>query len=454
MSGEGLLKGLFGAAPLCVGLIAGGGGQPCIAREDLSRVIITGDCVRRDAVMREAVLRVAGAGDLPLTIDFTGVFRPLARFIPQLRVHRIGSRSALSPFSGGDQASAKVAALSVQEFYGLSRDERIYLEKALEAAHAGGDACPGFRSIRDRLLEAEAEAHPREGSKIEALRHVLWELETGAVGLAIKSGAGKAMRAPASVDLSEIPEPRGRGLMGATALLRAVGWGATAIAVDRADWLIPRGASREFGFAMEESLLKAGAGGAVVLLGAPSARALPEWLTEGATARIECGGIWEQPAGARRSVQGDRQGHISALAQVRRLPQQVLLEFRETGFQEMGGGDLDAHMEALGEESGPLKAPASGTTILEGIFAERRALIYATEVLTLVKGGRIPVDAVARRSGAALRRIVRALQKRFLIVEQADAAGAYWYRLTKAGEKALAEIEERGASKDESETDV
>lgn len=447
MSGEGLLKALLGEAPLRAGFLAGGGGQPCLSRGDLSRAIVVGGGWRRDAVMREAVLRVAGAGDLPLMIDFTGAFRPLARYIPQLRVHRIGSRSALSPFGGGGQVSAKVALLTVQEFYGLSRDERIYLEKALEAAHAVGDACPGFRSLRDRLLEAEAEAHPREGSKIEALRHVLWELETGAVGLAIKSSDGRPMRAPASIDLSEIPEPRGRALMGAAAVLRTTGWGATAVVVDRADWLIPRGASREFGLAMEDALARAADGGAAVLLGAPSAKALPEWLADSASARIECGG-------AQCGTVADRRGCVSALAHVGRLGRAAVLEFRETGFQGISGAELDAHMEALGEGGGPLKAPAQGTTVLEGIFSERRALIYAAEVLSLVKGGRIPVDAVSRRSGAALRRIVRALQKRFLIVEQADASGAYWYRLTKAGEKALAEIEDRGGNKDESETGV
>ncbi len=468
MNGDAQLEGLFGCGsgcgPVQAGFLTGAGGRrPVIGRGDLLRALVTGGGCARLAVMREMVLRAVEAGEVPLIIDFTGAFRPLLRFAPQLRVHRVGSHSALSPFAAG---AAKVAAIAVQEFYGLSRDERIYLEKALEAAHAGGDGCPGFRSIRDRLLEAEAEAHPREGYKIEALRHVLWELETGTVGMAIRADLGGKLSLPGSVDLSAVPEPRGKALLGVAALLRAQAWGATMIAVERADWLIPRGASREFGFAMEGELLRSGGGGGggvvAALLAAPAAKSVPDWLADCATSRIECGGSIEAEEQRRPGRQGSpthatgygRRGSVTALAEVGRLSVPALLEFSETAFGDVGDKEVDAHMESLGESAEPLQAPANGGTLLEGIFAERRTLVYAVEVLRLIRGGRIPVDAVAKRSGAALRRVVRALQKRFLIVEQADGSGTYWYRLTKAGERALAEIDDNGGVVDESEADV
>ncbi len=475
MSREASLEGLFRCGPVQAGFLSGDGGgvgegeggagaeragvegreagvgRPVIGRGDLSRALVTGGDGERLSVMREVVLRALEAGEVPLIIDFTGAFRPLVRFAPQLRVHRVGSHAALSPFAAGVAGAAKVAALAVQEFYGLSRDERIYLEKAVEAAHAGGDGCPGFRSIRDRLLEAEAEAHPREGYKIEALRHVLWELDTGSAGMAIRAGSGAGLRLPGAVDLSAVPEPRGKALLGAAAFMRATAWGATAIAVERADWLIPRGASREFGLAMEGALLRACCGGALVIMGAPAAKSVPDWLADSATAVICCGGGPLKEGGRHAGV---RHGSVSATASVGRLCVPALLKFSETAFGDVGEGEVDAHMEALGEGAEPLKAPAPGGKLLEGIFADRRSLVYAVEVLRLIRGGRIPVDAVSRRSGVALRRVIRALQKRFLIVEQADSSGAYWYRLTKAGERALAEIDENGGSGDESEADV
>ncbi|HPC28241.1 MAG TPA: hypothetical protein PKX17_05890, partial [Candidatus Methanomethylicus sp.] len=178
---------------------------------------------------------------------------------------------------------------------------------------------------------------------------------------------------------------------------------------------------------------------------------VPDWLASSATAVIRCGGGPRKEGGR---PAGGRYGSVSAVVAVGRLSAPALIEFSETAFGEVGDVEIDAHMEALGDGAEPLKAPSSGGKLLEGIFADRRSLVYAGEVLRLIRGGRIPADAVSKRSGVALRRVIRALQKRFLIVEQADSAGAYWYRLTKAGEQALAEIDENGGNGDESEADV
>ncbi len=99
------------------------------------------------------------------------------------------------------------------------------------------------------------------------------------------------------------------------------------------------------------------------------------------------------------------------------------------------------HMRSLGEDFKMHREVEKRVTLLEKIFSDKTMHQTAKELMVMIRGGRVPVDAVSKQRSGALKRVVRMLSRHFLIIEFADGNGTNWYRLTKAGERALDEEE-------------
>ena len=82
--------------------------------------------------------------------------------------------------------------------------------------------------------------------------------------------------------------------------------------------------------------------------------------------------------------------------------------------------------------------------MLEKVFSDRTALVYAWELLRLIQSGRVAVESVVQQRNATIKSVVRTLKRYFMIVEYTDSTGSGCYRLTKAGERAIAEMEGGG----------
>ena len=428
-----------------------------VSRMDLMRTCICGSDSARGRMAMELVLRETEAGERHVILDLKGVYAPLMEYVPSLRVYRVGSLSAVNPFrppAGMEgEEYAKVASAAVQAVYGLSRDERIYLGRALETCYREGRGEPTIDDVADRLLRIQAEVQPKEGYKVECLRNVLWEMERGAMGRVLRGREG-GVRAPAVFDLSPLRTFRERAFLAACLLVRAIEWAPTCVVVDPADWVMGQETAYSFSLlrAVEDALAGLERAGAMVHLCAASPSLLPWNMGERVSSCVYCGPLWDRDlyqiertfALTREEAREVRHlGEDAALLCVSGRDRPVFVCPRLSQFREVSEGEIAEHMRTLGEEPLDLeKVRAKGARMLEKIFRDRAALVYAREMLRLVEGGRVPVEAVNEQKNALLRAVVKGLKRYFLVVEYADGAGARWYRLTKVGERALREMEE------------
>jgi len=406
----------------------------------------------RGRIGLELVLREAEAGHIPMMIDMMGRYSPLIDYIPSLRVYRVGEYASVNPFAPAGDRDEYAQALSsfMQDAYDLSRDERVYLERAIALAYADGNLSPSLESITDNLLRIEAEIHPREGYKVESLKNVLWELGKGATGLALQA-EGLAPKMPAIFDLSAIEPVRAKAFLAASLLLKAREYRPTEVLIDPAEWLLQPSVSGDPRRAQGaiSALIRSGTSIRICSL-CPSL--LPRWIVEASTACIFCGPLWEgalsfigrafrlDPGASIAKAVGD----CSALLCMPNRGSPQLIRFRRSRFRSVADVEILEHMRTLGDDPRELKGTARRRGMLEKIFREREAAVYAVGLLRLIKGGRVPVDAVVHQRNRVLRTVVKVLKRYFLIVEYCDNSGAGWFKLTKVGERALAEFEDGG----------
>ncbi|MBM5805637.1 MAG: hypothetical protein FJZ49_06230 [Candidatus Verstraetearchaeota archaeon] len=451
------------------GLSFSGDGGQGVSRAELMRACICGSNSARGRMVMELVLREAEAGERHAILDVRGVYAPLMEYIPSLRVYRVGSLATVNPFkppSGMEgEEYAKVASAAVQGVYGLSRDERIYLGRALETCYREGTAEPSIDDLMDRLLRIQAEVQPKEGYKVECLRNVLWEMERGAMGRVLREREVK-VKTPAVFDLSPLRTFRERALLAACLLVRAGGWAPTCVVVDPAEWVMGHETAYSFNLlrAVEEALEGLERAGVMAHLCGASPSLLPWNMGERVTSCLYCGPLWDRDlyqiertfALTREEAREVRHlGEEAALLCVSGRDRPVFVSPRLSQFREVSEEEIKEHMRTLGEEPVDLKAKAGAMTtrMLEKIFRDRGALVYAREMLRLVEGGRVPVEAVNEQKNVLLRAVVKGLRRYFLIMEYVDNAGARWYRLTKVGERALAEMDERTGGEMEEKED-
>ena len=437
---------------------AGDAGQG-VSRADLMRACICGSDSARGRIAMELVLREAEAGERHVVVDMKGVYAPLMEYVPSLRVYRVGSLAVVNPFktpTGMEgEEYAKVASAAVQAVYGLSRDERIYLGRALEMCYREGAGEPTIEDVADRLLRIQAEVQPKEGYKVECLRNVLWEMERGAMGRVLRGREGR-LQAPAVFDLSPLRTFRERAFMAACLLVRASEWAPTCVVVDPAEWVMGHETAYSFNLlrAVEDALGGFERAGVMVHLCGASPSLLPWNMGERVVSCLYCGPLWDRDlyqiertfALTREGAREIRHlGEEAALLCVSGRDRPVFVSPRLSQFRSVTEEEIKEHMRTLGEEPVELKGKGAMTTrMLDKIFRDRAALVYAREMLRLVEGGRVPVEAVNEQKNVLLRAVVKGLKRYFLIMEYADNAGARWYRLTKVGERALAEMEEGG----------
>jgi len=426
-----------------------------ISRADLMRACVSGSDSLRNKIAMELVLREAEAGERHVIVDLKGVFVPLIDYIPSLRVYKVGSYAAINPFrpSGDGDEYAKIVSTAVQSIYGLSRDERIYLGRALQMAYRDRVTEPTMEDITDRLLQIQAEVQPKEGYKVECLRNVLWELEKGAMGRVLKVKE-RRVQAPAVFDLSPLRTFRERVLLATCIMMRAGEWAPTCVVVDPADWVLPHESAISVDLlrVVEDALEGFERAGIMVHLGVASPSLLSRGVAERMTSYLFCGPLWDRDlytidrtfALTREEAREIRHlGDDSALLCVSGRDTPVFVSPRFSQFRSVSEDEVVEHMRVLGEEPEGLwaKVQVKGARMLEKIFRDRAALVYAREMLRLVEGGKVPVEAVNQQKNVLLRAVVRGLKRYFMIVEYTDSIGAKWYRLTKAGERALAEME-------------
>jgi hypothetical protein len=431
-----------------------------VSRMNLMRTCICGSDSARGRMAMELVLREAEAGERHVILDLKGVYAPLMEYVPPLRVYRVGSLAAVNPFrppAGMEgEEYAKIVSTAFQSIYGLSRDERIYLGRALQMVYRDRVTEPTMEDITDRLLQIQAEVQPKEGYKVECLRNVLWELERGAMGRVLKVKE-RRVQAPAVFDLSPLRTFRERVLLATCIMMRAGEWAPTCVVVDPADWVLPHESAISVDLlrVVEDALEGFERRGILVHLGVASLSLLSRGVAESMTSYLFCGPLWDRDLYTiERTFTLTREesreirhlGDDSALLCVSGRDSPVFVSPRFSQFRSVTDEEVVEHMRVLGEEPERLEAKAKaqvkGVRMLEKIFRDRAALVYAREMLRLVEGGKVPVEAVSEQKNVLLRAVVRGLKRYFMIVEYADSIGTKWYRLTKVGERALAEMEE------------
>jgi hypothetical protein len=422
-----------------------------LSRGDTERFCICGSERRRRALIMELAIRQAEAGEKPLVIALNGGYTPLAEYIPQLRLYRVGDFSSVNVFSIVPHLPRYSTVISdmVGRIYGLSRDERGYLMRGVEMAYADGCRTPSMRDIGDRLLQIQAEVQPKEAYKVECLKNALWELESGIIGAMSEQGEGE-LRLPAAIDLEQLPTWRERILVAMVLMLRSLETEATSLVVDPADWIKPSLSGMESGFLLQDWLEVFGARGKGVCLSMASATASMSMLG-GLTSVIFCGPLWGDDVGfierafrldggGLRGIRAVGEGLALACTSRSRLP--FLVRARLSSFRALTPHGVAEHMRLLGEDVKPLEqSRVRRERMLEKIFPDRAALVYAWEVLRLIQSGRVAVESVVQQRNATIKAVVKTLKRYFMIVEYTDSTGSGCYRLTKAGERAIAEME-------------
>lgn len=422
-----------------------------LSRADMERFCVCGGEGRRRALIMELAVRQAEAGERPLLIALNGGYTPLAEYMPQLRLYRVGDFTSVNILRRSPHLPRFSTAISdmVGRTYGLSRDEKGYLMRGIEMAYADGCSAPSMREIGDRLLQIQAEAQPKEAYKVECLKNALWELESGMVGAMSEQEEGQ-LRMPAVVDLAELSTRRERSLVAMVLMLRSLETEATSLVVDPADWLAPFPGAAENGFPLQEWLEALGARGKGICMSMASAPASMSMLG-GLTSVIFCGPLWGEDVGfierafglgrgGLREMRGLESGWALACTSGGKSP--FLVRTRLPSFKALTPQEVSEHMRLLGEDVKPLEqSKARREKMLEKIFPERAALVYAWEVLRLIQSGRVAVESVVHQRNRAIKAVVRTLKRYFMIVEYTDSTGSGCYRLTKAGERAIAEME-------------
>ncbi|MDH5810852.1 MAG: hypothetical protein QXO54_00130 [Candidatus Methanomethylicaceae archaeon] len=412
-----------------------------VERAEFSKTLVIGDELTRFKMIMELVVRGFEGGDTPFIIDMKGRYSGLIDYVPSIRVYKAGRHITFNPLKETFQGYSKEFAVIFGDLYGLSRDERTFLAKALEGVYRDGDLNPTLEGVFEKLLQMEAEAQPKDCYKIECLKNVLSELEMGPSGSIFK-GKEKGVTAPMILDLSTLM-PKERALMMASSLARVKACRASFLVVDGLDWSM---LSDLGGFmaVFRERIGDLCREGMSAYIGADCLQHAPLW----GTAYIFCGPIWhEEVRWIRGLLDGEGFENFRYLEEGtglvftwKRAP--FYLRYRNSEFRLVDDEEIDEHMRALGEEVEFADSVGEkGTRVLERLFRDRASLFYAKEFLRLVCEGRVPVEAVSSQKNAMLRNVVRILKRYFMIVEYMDGSGNKWYRLTRVGEKALSEME-------------
>ncbi|MCX8182079.1 MAG: hypothetical protein N3D12_03060 [Candidatus Methanomethyliaceae archaeon] len=414
-----------------------------IERAEFSKTLVIGDVQTRVKMIMELVMRGFEGGETPLVIDMKGRYAGLIDYIASMKVYRAGKHLTFSPLKEIFSGYSKEFVMIFGDLYGLSRDERIYLAKALEGLYREGDLNPRLEGVFERLLQLEAEVQPKECYKIECLKNVLSELEVEPSG-AIFKGGERDVIAPLILDLGALM-PRERVLMMMSSLARVRRCRATFLVIDGMDWAMISGLGG-LKTVFKERIEDLSCEGVSVYIGADDLRHAPVL----GTAYVFCGPIWCEEGqwikgladGAALECFRYLEDGTGLVLTWKRAP--FYLRYRNSESRFIDDSEIEAHMRALGEEVACVNsADEKSTRVLERLFRDRASLFYAKEFLRLVGEGRVPVEAVRTQRNAMLRNAVRLLKRYFMVVEYMDCSGNKWYRLTRAGENALREMEGR-----------
>ncbi len=452
---EGALEGLFsdGACTWCGRAGERLSGEFGLERDELKRCCITGIGPERADAAMELVLRCSEAGERLLIIDMTGNYLGLVGYMPSLRVYRVWRNFQTNPFSASRRGFPELVSATVQAVLRTTRSERVYLERALQLALSQGRESPKTSDILEKLLQIEAEVHPRQGQIIDGLRNALWELQ--AFDRQIPQ---KEVLAPALIDI-----PKACSIMvcrlAAMDLFLNLPHDATGVVIDPADRIFPRDAPEELSEALETSADELAKKGTLLVMANSTTSSLPRWITDTLSSEIRCGTVLRDRDGskARDCTDPKKQGGKAPsfgrswsfggggdpMLIASRYSESVhAVRIRRTEFKPITDEEIELHMRSLGESFEAHKEGEKKATLLERIFADSSLRRSARDLMALIRGGRVPVDAVTKQRSGALKRVIRTLSKYFLVVEFADGSGTNWYKLTKAGERALEEEED------------
>ncbi len=221
----------------------------------------------------------------------------------------------------------------------------------------------------------------------------------------------------------------------------------TGVLIDPADRIFAHDAPEELSEALEASADELARRGVLLIIAASTNSLVPQWITDTLTSEIVCTTVshWDRQASKRRTrapcACGSKFGREQLIIISRYSDAMQSVRIRKTGFKPVGDEEIEMHMRSLGEDFEMRKEAEKKVTLLEKIFADKAMHQTAKELMTMIRGGRVPVDAVSKQRSGTLKRVVKVLSRHFLIIEFADGNGINWYRLTKAGERALDEEE-------------
>lgn len=412
-------------------------GEFGLGRDELTRTGIFGLGPERAWTSMELLLRCSEAGERFIVIDMAGRYAPLLDYLQSLRIYRVGMDIQARPFSASRRRNPEIASAILQATLGLSRSERAFLEMAQSLAYSEGVEEPTVSDIKERLLQVEAEAHPRHGFEIDMLRNMLWEIR----GLDIRAPQ-RRISAPAVIDTSRLKSIREGTIAALDLFLNLECSECTAVLIDPAERIFLRDPPRELSSALEEAADGLAARGKLLIASASNILSLPKWLADTLTSKIHCGPLSQDFGKRANGVESTIQAPAGkTLVLTRSTTHPALVDLKRTKFRDISDQEVVEHMKSLGEYFEPEPHAPNKERLLERIFRDEALLHTAKELLRLVRGGRVPVDAVEKQRSGIIRRVVKALSKHFLIVEFTDGGGIGWYKLTKVGERALDEVD-------------
>lgn len=451
---EGALEGLFSDKAVVGGIRPSEciSGEFGLERDELKRCCITGIGPERSEVGMELALRCTEAGEKLLIIDMTGDYLSLVNYLPSLRVYRAGRNFQTNPFSASHRGFPELIAAAVQAVLKTTRNERAYLERALMMSLSQGKDNPKTSDVLEGLLQIEAEAHPRQGLNIDSLRNAIWELQ------AFDHPIPQEVRPPAVIDLSKLSSARVSRLAAIDIFLNLWALDVTGVVVDPADRIFAQDVPEDLSGALETSADELARKGVFLIIATSTISTMPRWITDTLTSEIRCRTVLSDPyRHPYRYPTSERKGHaaeasrscynigVEPLLLISRYSNAMQpARVRKTEFKPVNDDEIETHMRSLGDSFETHREAEKRATLLERIFADRTMHQTAKELMVMIRGGRVPVDAVSKQRSGTLKRVIKVLSKHFLIIEFADGGGTNWYRLTKAGERALDEEEEEG----------